>query len=45
MLTAAMFVASGVRKEWVILWQVVAIVIWTGVVTAISTRILTVVVA
>jgi hypothetical protein len=43
MLTAAAFVASGVRKEWVILWQVVAIVIWTGAVTAISTQILTVV--
>ena len=45
MLTAAAFVASGVSKQWVILWQVVAIVIWTGVVTALSTRILTVVMA
>ncbi|MEP7330575.1 MAG: small multidrug efflux protein [Terracoccus sp.] len=43
MLTAAVFVASGVRKERVILWQVVAIVLWTGVVTALSTQILTVV--
>ncbi|MEV4736587.1 MULTISPECIES: small multidrug efflux protein [unclassified Microbacterium] len=34
MLTAAFFVASGVRKEWVILWQVVAIVLWTGAVAA-----------
>ncbi|MBP2215273.1 hypothetical protein H4V95_000464 [Arthrobacter sp. CAN_C5] len=29
-LTAAFFVASGVRKSWVILWQVVAIILWTG---------------
>lgn len=34
MLTAAFFVASGVRKEWVILWQIVAIVLWTGAVAA-----------
>lgn len=37
MLTAAFFVASGVRKEWVILWQVVAIVVWTGLVVAAAT--------
>lgn len=43
MLTAAVFVASGVRKERVILWQVVAIALWTGLVTALSTQILTVV--
>lgn len=43
MLTAASFVASGVRKEWVILWQVVAIVLWTAVVTALTTSILSVV--
>lgn len=43
MLTAATFVASGVRKEWVILWQVVAIILWTAVVTAIATGILSVV--
>jgi hypothetical protein len=33
-LTAAFFVASGVNKGWVILWQVVAIVLWTGLVAA-----------
>lgn len=37
MLTAAFFVASGVRKEWVILWQVIAIILWTGVVAAAAT--------
>ncbi|MGW6130922.1 small multidrug efflux protein [Cellulomonas sp. NPDC055163] len=37
MLTAAFFVASGVRKEWVILWQVVAIVLWTGLVVVAAT--------
>ncbi|MBB2924330.1 small multidrug efflux protein [Cellulomonas cellasea] len=37
MLTAAFFVTSGVRKEWVILWQVVAIVLWTGAVVAAAT--------
>jgi hypothetical protein len=41
MLTAAFFVASGVRKEWVILWQVVAIVLWTGPVAAAATGLLT----
>ena len=40
MLTAAFFVASGVRKEWVILWQVVAIILWTGVLTAAATGLL-----
>ncbi|MBG6191811.1 hypothetical protein IWX64_002778 [Arthrobacter sp. CAN_A212] len=33
-LTAAFFVASGVKKSWVILWQIVAIIIWTGLVAA-----------
>ncbi len=42
-LTAATFVASGVRKSWVILWQVVAIVVWTGAVTAVATGVLSVV--
>lgn len=42
MLTAAFFVASGVRKQWVILWQVVAIVLWTGAVAAAATGALTV---
>lgn len=40
MLTAAFFVASGVRKEWVILWQVVAIVLWTGAVAAVAAGVL-----
>ncbi|WP_439592996.1 small multidrug efflux protein [Microbacterium sp.] len=33
-LTAAFFVAAGVGKGWVILWQVVAIVLWTGLIAA-----------
>lgn len=33
-LTAAFFVASGVKNGWVILWQAVAIVLWTGLVAA-----------
>jgi hypothetical protein len=40
MLTAAFFVASGVRKEWVILWQTVAIVLWTGAVAVVATGVL-----
>lgn len=40
MLTAAFFVASGVKKEWVILWQVVAIVVWTGAIVAVATGVL-----
>jgi hypothetical protein len=42
MLTAAFFVASGVRKEWVILWQVVAIILWTGVLAAAASGLLAV---
>ncbi|MET0714473.1 MAG: small multidrug efflux protein [Microbacterium sp.] len=42
MLTAAFFVASGVRKEWVILWQIVAIVLWTGAVALAATGVLAV---
>lgn len=42
MLTAAFFVASGVRKEWVIQWQVVAVVLWTGAVAAAATGVLAV---
>lgn len=41
-LTAAFFVASGVRKGWVILWQVVAIVLWTGLVAAAALGLVTV---
>lgn len=40
MLTAAFFVASGVRKEWVILWQVIAIVLWTTLAAAAATGLL-----
>jgi hypothetical protein len=40
--TAAFFVASGVRKGWVILWQVVAIVLWTGFVAAAALGLVTV---
>lgn len=42
-LTAATLAASGVNKGWVILWQVIAIVLWTSVVTAAATGMLTVV--
>jgi hypothetical protein len=37
MLTAAFFVGSGVGKQWVILWQVVAIVLWTTLVAVLAT--------
>ncbi|RWZ67828.1 small multidrug efflux protein [Labedella populi] len=37
MLTAAFFVSSGVRKGWVILWQVVAIVLWTTLIAVAAT--------
>ncbi|GGA54479.1 hypothetical protein GCM10011490_00290 [Pseudoclavibacter endophyticus] len=37
MLTAAFFVASGVPKQWVILWQIIAIIVWTGLVAAAAT--------
>jgi hypothetical protein len=40
MLTAAFFVASGVRKEWVLLWQLIAIVLWTGAAAAAATCLL-----
>lgn len=39
--TAAFFVASGVKKSWVILWQVIAIVLWTGLVAAAALGLLT----
>ncbi|NAZ73975.1 small multidrug efflux protein [Kineococcus sp. T13] len=35
-LTAAFLVASGVKKSWVILWQAVAIVLWTGAVAVVA---------
>lgn len=37
MLTAAFFVGSGVPKRWVILWQGVAISLWTGAVAIAAT--------
>lgn len=37
MLTAAFFVGSGVSKQWVILWQVVAIVLWTTLIAVLAT--------
>jgi hypothetical protein len=37
MLTAAFFVGSGVPKQWVILWQVVAILVWTTLVALAAT--------
>lgn len=40
-LTAALFVASGVKKSWVILWQAVSIVLWTGLVAAAALGLLT----
>ncbi len=36
-LTAAFFVSSGVKKSWVLVWQIVAILLWTGAVTAAAT--------
>ena len=42
-LTAATLVASGVNKGWVILWQVIAIVLWTTAVTAAATGVITVI--
>jgi hypothetical protein len=45
MLTAATFVALGVRKNRVIRWQVIAIVIWTGGATVIATRLVDVIAA
>ena len=40
MLTAAFFVASGVPKGWVILWQVIAIVLWTSLIAIAASGIL-----
>jgi hypothetical protein len=41
-LTAAFFVGSGVSKGWVLVWQVVAILLWTGLVTAAATGVVSV---
>jgi hypothetical protein len=32
MLTAAFFVSTGVPRAWVMLWQIIAIVLWTSVI-------------
>ncbi len=40
-LTAATLVASGVSKSWVILWQVIAIVLWTTLLTLAATGFVT----
>lgn len=40
-LTAATLVASGVSKQWVILWQVIAIVLWTTLLTLAATGLIT----
>ncbi|MGI5149451.1 hypothetical protein ACQEVC_24395 [Plantactinospora sp. CA-294935] len=40
-LTAATLIASGVSKSWVILWQVIAIVLWTTLLTLAATGFLT----
>lgn len=44
-LTAAAFVASGIAKSWVILWQVIAILLWTTLVTLAATGALNVLTA
>lgn len=36
-LTAATLVASGVSRNWVILWQVIAILLWTTLITLAAT--------
>lgn len=40
MLTAAFFVASGVPRRWVLLWQAIAIALWTGAVALAATGVL-----
>jgi hypothetical protein len=43
MFTAATLVGTGVSKSWVMLWQVIAIVLWTTGVTIVATGALSVV--
>jgi len=38
--TSALLVSTGVSKGWVLLWQAVAIVLWTSVTTLIATGVL-----
>ena len=40
MFTAATLVSTGVSKSWVMLWQVIAIVLWTTAVTVVATGVL-----
>ena len=41
-LTAATLVAAGVRRNWVLLWQVIAIVLWTTAVTLVAAGVVSV---
>ena len=43
-LTAATLVATGVRRNWVLLWQIIAILMWTTLVTLAATGVLSVLV-
>ncbi|GAA1915503.1 hypothetical protein GCM10009775_04990 [Microbacterium aoyamense] len=42
--TSAMLVATGVSKAWILLWQAVAIVLWTGLTTAVAAGVLALVI-
>ena len=43
-ITSAMLVSTGVSKQWVLLWQGVAIVLWTALTTLVAAGILAAVV-
>ncbi|MCM3778666.1 small multidrug efflux protein [Microbacterium hydrocarbonoxydans] len=43
--TAAVLVSTGVSKQWVLLWQAIAIVLWTSLTTLIATGVLSLVTA
>lgn len=38
--TSAMLVAAGVSKGWILLWQAIAIILWTGFTTALTVGVL-----
>ena len=38
--TAAFLVSTGVRRGWVLLWQAIAIVLWTTLITLIITGVI-----
>lgn len=38
--TSAMLVAAGVPKRWILLWQAVAIILWSGFTTAVAAGVL-----